>query len=225
MLTDKLTTNYIHVYFRIDSAYKWGSGWTNEQSEQFKEISKNLFLNDGWQLKGQRYHSSNDCNIVIKGNDCLYLHPMNFSGVVLSSSIDHIKKIISQANIFSCRSVDTYEPVYEITKDEYIKLLEERKEEILDKLIGTFKTKRSNLYIIDTYSVISNISKNYTLSYIDTNSLTNINHEGNIASTFITKLFNNLVEQRLILEADTRNGKGYRSLNAKELKAYNKLCA
>lgn len=73
---------YRKVYFRIRSRYQFDSGWPAEtDAAKFHEESRSLFQSVGWDLQPGGDSTS---DTVIKGWQELYLHPMNFSGIIIS---------------------------------------------------------------------------------------------------------------------------------------------
>ena len=71
---------YRKVYFRIRSRYQFDSGWPAEtDAAKFHEESRSLFQSAGWDLQPGGDSTS---DTVTKGWQELYLHPMNFSGII-----------------------------------------------------------------------------------------------------------------------------------------------
>ena len=98
---------YRKVYFRIRSRYQFNSGWICERdAARFREESRQLFQNAGWQLHPGR---SSISDTVTKGLQELYLHPMNFSGVIQLDEISGIQEFLKKADSFRCYGVDYYE--------------------------------------------------------------------------------------------------------------------
>jgi len=213
---------YKRVYFRIHTQmyynnHSYGVGFQNQQDRELFDITvTNIFLNDGWEIKKEKYKSSGSCTTVIKDKQELYLHPQSFSGVVLEENISYIENLISNSCIFKFEKTDIYEDVFDITDEEYLKILESKKEEIRNDLLEIYKTKRSNLYIT-SYSPIDKIVSKYRISrlthYVGVYSSSDIEWE------FIINIFEDLKKDDMLISAKTRNGIGYRTTTAKELKA------
>lgn len=71
---------YCQVHFCIKSGYEAYSGWADDQAaEQFRAETRSLFGEAGWTLQPG---SNGVCDTVTKRKQDLYLHPMNFSGVI-----------------------------------------------------------------------------------------------------------------------------------------------
>ena len=80
---------YRKVYFRIRSRYQFDSGWPAEtDAAKFHEESRSLFQSVGWDLQPGGDSTS---DTVTKGWQELYLHPMNFSGIIEMDEIPAIQ--------------------------------------------------------------------------------------------------------------------------------------
>ena len=87
---------YRKVYFRIRSRYQFDSGWPAEtDAAKFHEESRSLFQSAGWDLQPGGDSTS---DTVIKGQQELYLHPMNFSGIIEMDEIPAIQELLRTRN-------------------------------------------------------------------------------------------------------------------------------
>ena len=87
---------YRKVYFRIRSAYQYDSGWPDKGAERaFREESRRLFQSAGWELHPAR-EDSGSSDTVTKGQQDLYLHPMNFSGVIRIDEIPQLQALLEE---------------------------------------------------------------------------------------------------------------------------------
>ena len=121
---------YREVYFRIRSSYRYDSGWPDKGVEHaFRDETRTLFQSAGWELHPAREDSSSS-DIVTKGQQDLYLHPMNFSGVIQTDEIPRLQELLEGAQTFQCQGVDCYERYWELTDAEYLKQLEDRRDEM-----------------------------------------------------------------------------------------------
>ncbi len=202
-------SNYHNVYFRINTPSYYGEhgvGFqTDEQKQEFYKEVTELFLNNGWLLKPREY--SNSCPIVINGKQELYLHPQSFSGIVFDDNIPTIEQVLSQSKLFHYHKIDIYEEVFDMSDSEYIEYLESRSQEIINTILEVYKTKRRNLYIAERLDY--KIAKKFSLKRIGT--LSSNYFSGCIEDKFISKIFDSLMKQKLIVVANTRNGLGYRT--------------
>ena len=126
---------YREVYFRIRSSYQYDSGWLDEGVERaFREESRRLFQTAGWELHPAREGSSSS-DTVTKGQQDLYLHPMNFSGVIQTDEIPRLQELLEGAQTFQCQGVDCYERYWELTDEEYLAQLESKRGEIMQAML------------------------------------------------------------------------------------------
>lgn len=135
---------YRKVYFRIRSRYQFDSGWPAEtDAAKFHEESRSLFQSAGWDLQPGGDSTS---DTVTKGWQELYLHPMNFSGIIEMDEIPAIQELLKDAKSFCCYGFDCYERYWDITDEEYLAQLETKREEITHEILERCRTKRKNLY-------------------------------------------------------------------------------
>ena len=201
---------YKKVYFRIRSRYQFNSGWTCERDAAgFREESRHLFQNAGWQLHPGR---SSISDTVTKGLQELYLHPMNFSGVIQLDEIFGIQEFLKKADSFHCYSVDCYERYWELTDEEYRTQLERQREEIIRTILERCRTKRKNLYI--TGSFVMNVAQKFSVHRL-------CDKEGrkNLANRFVKELIEQLIREGRLVTAKNPNGPGIRTATDAELRA------
>lgn len=211
-------SNYKKVYFRINTVTchdpKHGVDFEDQQKfELFHTTIKNIFLNDGWEVKKRKYAS--DCTTVIKDKQELYLHPQEITGVVAEDNISYIENLLSNNEVFSFRKTDIYEDVFDITDEQYLIILQSKKKEIESDILEVYKTKRSNLYIISDSSLRKVIDK-YRIKRLS--HYVGVYSSNNIEWKFIEDIFDSLVDKQKIITAKTKNGTGYRTIKEKEKK-------
>lgn len=193
---------YRNVYFRIRSRYQFDSGWpTESDNAEFQEETRRLFQSAGWDLRPGR---NGVCDIVTKGQQDLYLHPMNFSGIIEMDEIPAIQELLKDAKSFHCYGFDCYERYWDITDEEYLAQLETKREEITHEILERCRTKRKNLYI--TGPVALNVAQKFSVRRL-------CDKEGkhNLANRFVGELMEQLVQDGLLVTAKTRNGAGLRT--------------
>ena len=94
---------YRMVYLRIRSS-GYNFGWTSDADQAaFKEESRRLFQELGWELKPG---SNGVCDTVEKGHQDLYLHPLSFSGVLDEANIQPIQEQLSKAQTLCALFLD-----------------------------------------------------------------------------------------------------------------------
>lgn len=203
---------YREVYFRIDSAYHGYDGWTSAKDKvAFKEETRRLFQNAGWTLHvGER---DCFCDTVTKGMQELYLHPMNFSGVVSEEEIPEIEALLAKATTFRCRATDRMAVYHEMTDDEYLKHLDSKRDEIIKAILERCKTKRSNLYLVGGFTM--GIADQFSVKRI-------CDKEGhrNKAYKYVSQLVDQLIKEGQLITVNTKNGPGIRTATAKERKSH-----
>lgn len=201
---------YRQVYFRIYSKYAYGNGWAgdDEAATAFREESCKLFEKGGWTIQPGRA-SSGVCDTVIKGQQELYLHPMNFSGVVSEDEIPQIEAILAQATTFRCDGTDRYEEYLDLSDEDYWTLLKSRKEEIIAAILEQYKTKRRNLYKVGEAAL--GIAQRFTVHRL-------CDKEGNRnkANLYVSQLINELIADGRLITAHTKSGTGIRTATEKE---------
>lgn len=204
---------YRKVYFRIRSRYQFDSGWTCESdAARFREESRHLFQNVGWQLHPG---GSSISDTVTEGLQKLYLHPMNFSGVVQLDEISGIQEFLKKADSFRCYGVDCYERYWNLTDEEYRTQLECRREESVRTILERYRTKRKNLYITDPFDL--SIAQKFSV-----HRLCDKESRKNLANRFVGELVEQLTREGRLVTAKTQNGPGIRAATDAELRA---LCS
>lgn len=199
---------YRKVYFRIRSRYQFDSGWPAEaDAAKFHEESRSLFQSAGWDLQPGGDSTS---DTVIKGQQELYLHPMNFSGIIEMDEIPAIQELLKDAKSFRCYGFDCYERYWELTDKEYLAQLETKREEITHEILERCRTKRKNLYI--TGPVALNVAQKFSVHRL-------CDKEGkhNLANRFVGELMEQLVQDGLLVTTKTRNGPGVRTATDAEI--------
>lgn len=200
---------YRQVYFRIDSKYAYGEGWANdEEAAAFHDEVRRLFQSAGWAI--QTSTISSGCDTAIKGQQDLYLHPMNFSGVILEEEIPGIESLLAQATTFRCRGTDCYEKYLELSDEDYWTLLETRKDEIIAAILERYRTKRRNLYKVG--EAAAGIAQRFTVHRL-------CDKEGkrNKANLYVSRLIEELIADGRLITSKTKDGLGIRAATEKEL--------
>lgn len=202
--------SYRRTYFRIH-ADGYMPGWSSQiASNQFDTECRTLFPTVGWEV-----HPGRDgiCDTVTKGDQELYLHPQSFSGVIREDEVQSIRELLAKAKTFRCYHIDFYEEYLDINDDEYWALLESKREEITAAILENYKTKRSNLYIVAPVTL--RIAERFSVRRVCDKD----NHH-NLANRFVGDIVTQLLEQGLLVKANTTHGEGIRAATAKEKKAF-----
>lgn len=189
---------YRKVYFRIDSDYKWDIGFSSDAEKlRFHQEAADLFRSTGWEIKPR----SRDCisNTVVKGVQNLYLHPMEFSGVISEDEISQIEALLAVATSFRCRGTDRYEKFLDMSDDAYMEYLESKRIEITAAILEKYRTKRRNLYFPG--DTVLSVATRFSVNRL-------CDQEGyhNKANLFVGSLVDELISQGNLVTAQ-KNGK------------------
>lgn len=205
---------YCNVYFRIDSDYKWGSGWSDSDvSNAFHNEVNEIFESLGWVIKPSEF--SGACDEAWNDKERLYLHPMEFNGEVKKNHIKRIAEVLEQkARNFKLTFVDIYEDVFDITDEEYRERLQEKSAEIESSILTFCKTKRSNLfkYRCDTEELVS---KKYQITTLG---LKNTYTTDKVIQSFIKETIDKLIDKGLLIKGYKGSLELIRTANKKEMK-------
>lgn len=203
---------YRSTYFRIRSRYQFDSGWLDERDERaFREESRRLFQAAGWELHPAR-EGSRSSDTVTKGQQDLYLHPMNFSGIIQMDEIPRLQELLEGAQTFQCQGVDCYERYWELSDEEYLAQLEARRSEISQAILERYQTKRKNLYV--TGPAVLSIAKKFSI-----HRLCDKDGKHDLANRFVGELVEQLIQEGHLVTAETKNGLGVRTATAAERRA------
>lgn len=201
---------YRQVYFRIDSKYTYSEGWANDEeaAAAFCEETRQLFQSAGWAV--QISSNSSICDTAVKGQQELYLHPMNFSGVILEEEIPGIETLLARATTFRCRRTDCFEKYLELNDEDYWTLLETQRDEIIAAILERYRTKRKNLFKVG--EAATGIARQFTIRRL-------CDKEGNRnkANLYVSQLIEELIADGRLLTTKTKNGWGIRTATEKEL--------
>lgn len=199
---------YRNVYFRIHSRYQFDFRWpTESDAAEFQEETRRLFQSAGWDLRPGR---NGVCDTVTKGQQDLYLHPMHFSGVIEMGEIPAIQELLKDAKSFHCYRYDYHERYWELTDEEYLAQLESKREEITQTILEQCRTKRKNLYITDPVAL--NVAQKFSIRR-----LCDKRGWNDLADRFVKELMEQLVQDGLLVTAETKNGPGIRTATDAEI--------
>lgn len=198
---------YVKTYFRIEVGYKWGEGHSEDQSDTFNNELERIFAELGFdiQVPKSRWTSYT----VTRGKERLYCHPMNLSGEVFESSIAEIEEALKGSDVIKYRFTDTYDKIYEYTREDVLELLENNyRDKTIEMILNTCRTTRKNKYKAFNYD-----SFNEPIKTID-------KEVGeNTYIDFFKGIVNELVDQGLLLKMNNESDY-YRTLNKTEMKLW-----
>lgn len=195
------------TYFRIH-CNNYDRGWhSDEEWNAFKAESRRIFQASGWTIhKG----TNGVCDTVTKDQQELYLHPMSFSGVVDEAEVPSLLEHLSAAKTFQCYHVDHYEEYIDLSDEEYWAALEAKRDEVTNFILENCRTKRTNLYIVD--SVPDRIAQQFEICR-----LCDKDRRNSVGLRFTSELIDQLPQQGRMVTAETDRGPGIRTATAKEM--------
>ena len=213
-------TEYARVYFRINCPlYMRGKISLSFDSEAdhltFDRDVEEVFTKLGWTVD----HLPNNgvCMEVSKEGQSLYLHPQSFSGVVKKNEIKHIAEELRFNKTFKLEWVDVYDTVYDITDDEYKRMLLRKKEAARDMILNLAKTKRRNEFV-SLYHVAEKVGNKVNVLRIGAKA----GYLDKMTRDFVLGLVKELIEEGLIIPDGTN---AIRSANKTELRKLKKTVA
>lgn len=202
---------YVEASFQIEAGYTWGQGMSNEASSRFKEEIREIFSGLGFQPNTPPPIES---ITVTRGAERMYCHPMRISGYIDRDSLGEIESALNKANTFKLERVSVYDEALNFTKEEFIDELNKKADMIKEKIIATFATKRRNQYSASGDLLLVKSEIPYLHRYEEGD----VNLEG-VESGFISRLFQELVNEGKIIKKDNQSVHCYRSVTPRKKKA------
>lgn len=114
------------------------------------------------------------------------------------------------ARTFQCYATDRYEEYLNMSDDEYLAILESKREEIVSRLLKVCKTKRRNLFKIGP--IAEGVAEQFSILRLCGRQ--NMNGLGNL---FVSEVLEQLTAEGRLVTAHTRQGEGVRTATAQEL--------
>lgn len=199
---------YRNVYFRIRSPYIHDKGWPSGSTKAaFQEEIRSLLQSDGWTIQPATIGGA--CDSAVKGEQDLYLHPMNFSGVILEDEIPHLEQLFVQAKSFCCCHTDHYEEYLDLSDEAYRSLLESKRAEITAEILKRCRTKRRNLFVTDPVALT--VAKQFAIYR-----LSDKEKNGTVINQFVSQIVTDLLAEGRLIAAKTKYGTGLRTATEKE---------
>ena len=207
--TDNGNGNYAKVYFRIDTiGFDCMNGSFSEEADAqlFHEESSNIISSFGI-VESSGFKQD---------NEYLYAHPQNISGIVAKNKIRDIAEAIDNSKSMTIRWVDVYEEYAIIPDDEYRKILETKRKDMIKYIIEQSATKRTNQYVF-AGDVVARAQEHFKENRL--NAREDINRRG-LTCKFAMEIIAQLVNNGYLLMWDRDNDGEYyiRSLNKTEQK-------
>ncbi len=202
---------YQKIYFYIDSQYQWGQGFPDDVSESsFHQEARQIFQAAGWKVTSGQLSGESDT--ATRGKQSLYLHPMEFSGVILTEEISALKQILSSAKTFRLRSIGQFEIYQDMSDQDYTEYLESCRAEIIEDILANYRTKRKNQFIVNC-NMAEKIGREYRILRVDST-----DHTGDKAFMYVSKLIDELIADGRLRTGATKKGLGIRTAVPSDLK-------
>jgi len=197
-------------YFYIDSAYQYGNGFPDDASrDAFTQEAADLFRQAGWDIKtGDQRAGKCDTALRDGGRESLYLHPMEFVGVVRTESVPEIESLLAQAKTFRLRETRGFKEYVEMSDEEYGKYLDSRRGEMEAAILERFKTRRRDRFRTGDHS--DHIARPFILHRMETRN----RYEEDKATAYVRNLIEEMIADGRLTTAETRYGRGIRTTGA-----------
>ena len=200
---------YQKIYFYIDGDYQYSRGFSSDAADLlFHTEVKNIFESIGWRVEPGRLSGSSPS--AFKGKQELYLHPMSFSGVILSEDIPEIEGVLRTAKTFRLRNVGRFEQYEDMSDERYRSYLDTRRDDMIKAILEFCQTKRSNLY--RTGNLCETIGKQFKIHRLQTKN----NSDGDLAYLQVAELIAELLTDGKLVFSKTKNGPGFRTATPKD---------
>ena len=195
---------YQKTYFDIDSDYRWGIGYSSDEARAaFQEESSELFEKLGWSIKPGE-PGRGICDTALKGKQELYLHPMQFSGVIRNDEISEIEGALHTAKTFRLRETRCFDRYEDMSDEAYAAYLDEHRGEMVQAILSAYTTKRRNLFVAGDIS--ERIGKPFQVLR-----LASKEERGDLAYDRVKALTEELIRDGRLITAQTRHGRGIRA--------------
>lgn len=193
---------YQKTYFYINSSYKFNSGYPSDEAKRaFREETSALFRALGWEIEAG---DGGGCDTATKGRQSLYLHPMEFSGVILAEEIPVIEAAIKNAKTFQLREIRNFGRYEDMSDEAYAAYLDAHREEMISAILTAYRTKRRDLFVTGDQS--ERIGKPFRVLR-----LASQDQRGDMAYDRVKQLIEELVADGRLATAQTRHGRGLRT--------------
>ena len=203
------TTIYNQIHIQVVSQYKWGEGWPSiEDADEFSNELERLFFLKGWEFIKSRSTFRSDS--VVKGKSRIYLHPMAMSCQIEESLIPEVEQILSYGTTFKLNCVKVGTRLYDMTEDEYLAVLEGKKDEIAVDILNSFNTKRSDVYVVGRHTPLETVAEKYRIPLLSIPQC--VRSSNDVEQKFVGELFGELRTAGTIKEVELKpNSFGYRT--------------
>ena len=205
--SDNGNGNYANVYFRIDTiGFDTYKGWFTEEKDNslFHDEASEIIKSFGI-VESSGYGQN---------NEYLYAHPNDISGIVEKSKIKAIAEAINNSKSMKIRWVDIYEEYAIISDDDYMEILNSKREEMAKYIVEKCFTKRTSQFYL-VRDIAKGVQEKFKENRI--NAIEDVNNFG-MTHKYATDIIKQLVNDGYLIGV-AQNGYEYiRSLNKTEQK-------
>ena len=155
-IPDNKISQYCRIDIKLDSAYKWGRGWTTEESRSFHNVVDAALEKAGYRIAPsvsswespmlylERDYKQSAISSIKSKIPGLYMHPMEFTGYFPEKDAKNIVRILNEECGSVCRAeLNSCEKVYEVSDREYTQLIMAHSKEIASFVADS----KNNAYI------------------------------------------------------------------------------
>lgn len=209
---DYKENEYVNVHFRIDThkfSDMYGHFDNDNNREEFTKEKVAVFESLGWEIESPQY-----CMTITKGKSELYLHPHDFSGIMLKREIKEVAEAIAKAKTFTIRWVDVYKTVYDMSDSDYSSYLKTKRNETRKLLFNMCKTSRRNKYCY-RYEATRKIAVMIQLPRIGCRSVYDPNP---MALEYVNSVIDEMESEGYLFTAEYNGNEYVRTANKTELK-------
>lgn len=203
--TNNENGNYAKVYFRIDTkGFNCMNGFFQNESDCVDFHNEIERIIESFGIPESCGYNQN--------NEYLHAHPQTISGIVNKDKIKSVAEAIDNSQSMKIRWVDVYNEYADISDNEYKKILDDKKAEIIKYIIEKCCTKRKDTYC---YEVDIAVCAQERFKVDRINAIEDVNKHG-MTYNYIVNIIDTLVSNGLLIR--TSDGEGIRSLNKTEQK-------
>lgn len=199
--------NFAKVYFRINTI-----GFNSMNGSFENETDRNAFRSEIAEII--KSFGIADYSIRQENNEHLYAHPNDISGIVEKSKIKAIAEAINNSKTMTIRWVDIYEEYAIISDDDYMEILNSKREEMAKYIVEKCFTKRTSQFFL-VRDIAKGVQEKFKENRI--NAIEDINNFG-MTHKYATDIIKQLVNDGYLIGVEQNGYEYIRSLNKTEQK-------
>lgn len=185
---------YAKVYFRIKANY-YHYPFTDypgrdQDKDRFYSEVKEIFDKLGWKWNRNDKRSGIAPEVFFE-KETLYLHPLQFAGVIRKNNIKKLAENLINHKTFKLEYVDVYETYRDISSEEYVKYLETCKNSIRIRLLAAATPFGMNKYVLKE-KVISTVVSDVYIPRIESTDIDELSCLEGPTFHFVNSIFEEL---------------------------------